>query len=211
MINACLPLPILHTQALRPHVLQPEGPGLRVQLPPLAQQAEQQATPAAAPCLGEHTAVCATGVAAGAMQQAAPVQGQHGAQAPAEAHPLVDAPAATAAGANQPLLLRMEPMEGCLTTCEAGAAAAAVLPPLLLCAGCQCPVVACARRVAQAKQLCRCGQLQTAAGTCPSPPPWLLCAVARALGALEGAAVRDAILRPLAQLARFQVQKYDFF
>jgi hypothetical protein len=90
-----------------------------------------------------------------------PAAGQAAAgQAAAEQAAAEQASAAQASAAQQgavggegekPLLLRMEPMVGCLTTCEA---------------------------------------------------------VARALGALEpqGSAVRDAVLRPLAQLAQFQAR-----
>ncbi|PRW20396.1 DTW domain-containing 2 [Chlorella sorokiniana] len=166
---------------LRPHALQPDGPGIRVQLPPLAaaqqahqegaQQAEQDTAPAADSCArqpGPAAADAADAAADNAQQHVpcsvvpgGPAAGQAAAgQAAAEQAAAEQASAAQASAAQQgavggegekPLLLRMEPMVGCLTTCEA---------------------------------------------------------VARALGALEpqGSAVRDAVLRPLAQLAQFQAR-----
>lgn len=96
-----------------PHALSPGGPGLRVQLPPPAPvlPAEQPAEQAQ-----EHSA---------ALQQQAQEQQQvaaseAGEQQPQEAR--AGEAAAAAAGVDQapPVLLRMEPMPGCLTTCEAG-------------------------------------------------------------------------------------------
>ena len=78
-----------------------------MQLPPLAatQQAQQEGLPAADSCAQQTAAAAAelTEQAAAAAEAVALQQG------------------AGAGEADKPLLLRMEPMVGCLTTCEAGA------------------------------------------------------------------------------------------
>jgi hypothetical protein len=119
-------------RAVLPLVLPPNGPGVRVQLP-----------------LPPRTAAAAAACEPFAAQaSAAAGEPSAGAQAAAAAA----AGTRAAAGDEAPLLLRTEPMEGCLTTCEAAA---------------------------------------------------------RALGWLEGPVrgpvVKDAVLQPLAALARFQV------
>ena len=154
-------------KVLLPQVLQPNGPGVRVMLPPPQRAAGQQAEQDSAPA--------------------------------ADAAAVAD-PAGTA-----PLLLRMEPMEGCMTTCEAGE---------LPCFAWDGGTAGALPGLRGTRAACRTGQGQQRRprGPCcmASHTPRLptCAAVARALGALEpsGSAVHEAILRPLAQMALFQAQ-----
>ncbi len=141
---ASAPCSLPPLQALRTYALQPVGPGIRVQLPPLVptQQAQQEGAPDEGSCAQEEGPAAAGAVGAAAVQQQA---SQHvaAAQAAAEqrgagepetaaaAAAAAGAPEAAAAGApeaEKPVLLRMEPLEGCLTTCEAGMTAAVPVP-----------------------------------------------------------------------------------
>ena len=131
-------------KAVLPLVLQPGGPGVRVQLPAPSRDPQhhrqRQQPEASGAAAAEDAASAEASVDAGAAAAAAGSAASSGAAGlPPEA------------AADGPLLIRVEPMEGCLTTCEAAA---------------------------------------------------------RALGCLEprGGAVREAILRPLAQLARYQAR-----
>ena len=95
-------------RAAAPYLLHPGGPGVRVQLP--------------APLLADRAAP------AGEAAAAAQLEGPEAAEV-TEATELAAAAAEgggaaawepAAGDAEAPLLIRMEPMEGCLTTCEAG-------------------------------------------------------------------------------------------
>ena len=122
-------------QVLRPHVLQPDGPGIRVQLPPLAaaQQAQHGALPAADSCAQE------TAAAAAKVTEQAAAAAEVTEQAAAAAEAAAVQRGAGAGEAEKPLLLRMEPMVGCLTTCEAGAIRSLCrLPLMAAAAGCYC-------------------------------------------------------------------------
>ena len=91
-------------RAAAPYLLQPDGPGVRVQLP--------------APVLAGRAAP------AGEAEAGLQLEGLEAvAEATASAAAAGDGAAAwepAAGDAEAPLLIRMEPMEGCLTTCEAG-------------------------------------------------------------------------------------------
>ncbi|KAL4418806.1 hypothetical protein ABPG77_006775 [Micractinium sp. CCAP 211/92] len=149
-----------------PHVLQPQGAGFRVQLPPAAAQAATLRAASPGPSQQQQQQQQLTRQQDQQDQQGQQLQQQqqgegqqeaasgtppHAAAAARECQLAAAASTAPADGLGAPLLIRMEPLEGCVTTCEA---------------------------------------------------------VARALGALEpaGGAVEVAILRPLAQLARFQAR-----
>lgn len=149
---ASAPCSLPPLQALRTYALQPAGPGMRVQLPPLAptQQAQQEGAPDEGSCAQEEGpaaagAADAAGAAAvqqqasqhvAAAQAAAEQRGAGEPETAAAAAAAAGAPEAAAAGApeaEKPVLLRMEPLEGCLTTCEAGMTGCCASAPMLIC------------------------------------------------------------------------------